>query len=40
LLQRYSFMNWLRYLGENSIVLYLGFYLPMLFMIWACGALG
>jgi uncharacterized membrane protein YcfT len=29
LLSKFSFMNWLRYLGEHSIVTYLGFYLPM-----------
>lgn len=29
LLSRFSWMNWLRWMGQNSIVIYLGFSLPM-----------
>jgi uncharacterized membrane protein YcfT len=32
LLMQLPFTNWIRYLGENSIVIYLGFYLPMMFI--------
>lgn len=33
-------MAWLNYLGRNSIVIYLGFYLPMLWMRWAVAQWG
>ena len=34
LLSRYEFMSWLRYLGQNSIVVYLGFFLPLIGMFY------
>lgn len=36
LLSRYTWTDWLRYLGEHSIVVYLGFFLPLTaqLMIW------
>lgn len=40
LLEPFPQMSWLRYLGQNSIVLYLGFYLPMRGFIAAAVALG
>jgi uncharacterized membrane protein YcfT len=40
LIQGYKKMAWLRYLGQNSIVVYLGFYLPMHVFIAAFVALG
>lgn len=40
LLQGKRSMEWLRWLGQNSIVVYLGFYLPMRGLIAASGALG
>lgn len=39
LLSRYPFMSWLSYLGENSIVVYLGFYLPMQLALWGAASL-
>lgn len=39
LLVRFHCMAWLRYLGQNSIVVYLGFYLPMRGLIAAFVAL-
>jgi uncharacterized membrane protein YcfT len=40
LIQDVAKLQWLRYLGQNSIVVYLGFYLPMRFFIGAFVALG
>jgi uncharacterized membrane protein YcfT len=40
LIQDFKSMAWLRYLGQNSIVVYLGFYLPMRAFIAAFLALG
>ncbi len=40
LLSRLPFMGWLRWLGENSIVVYLVFVLPMSFARIALGKLG
>jgi uncharacterized membrane protein YcfT len=35
LLSRYAWMSWLRYLGEHSIVVYLAFFLPLMFLTLA-----
>lgn len=40
LLARLPSMNWLQYLGRNSIVVYLGFYLPMHGILAVCLASG
>jgi uncharacterized membrane protein YcfT len=40
LIQNMRGVQWLRYLGQNSIVVYLGFYLPMHALIIAFTALG
>ena len=38
LISRHPAAQWLNYLGKNSIVIYLGFYLPLLVMEQALGA--
>jgi uncharacterized membrane protein YcfT len=39
-LSRFASMRWLSYIGQQSIVVYLGFYLPMVGMAFAGGKLG
>jgi uncharacterized membrane protein YcfT len=40
LLSAYRRMHWLRYIGQHSIVVYLGFYLPLLALVWLGGKAG
>jgi uncharacterized membrane protein YcfT len=37
---RFSSMRWLSYIGQHSIVVYLGFYLPLIGIVWLGGKLG
>jgi uncharacterized membrane protein YcfT len=40
LLSQFASMRWLSYIGQHSIVVYLGFYLPMLAWVWLGGRMG
>lgn len=40
LLSKLASMRWLSYIGEHSIVVYLGFYLPLVGIVWLGGKAG